>query len=166
VVNGGYYSIENENYFPDGLTIANGKPFGRSFRSGGMLAITEARAELRGLDEEPYNSFEPLQAGLQSFPILVESGGRLGFGAERENNVNARRTVIAQDREGRILFLVAPRGYFTLYRLSAYLVGSDLDLDVAVNLDGGPSTGIMLIQPREIIPSQSLLPFVILVYAR
>ena len=46
--------------------------------------------------------------------MLVKPGGELGFPAEREDNVAARRTVIAQDQAGRILFIVAPRGYFTL----------------------------------------------------
>jgi hypothetical protein len=167
VVNGGYYSIDNERYFPDGLTIANGEAFGRSFNGfGGMLAINQDRAELRWLVQEPYNSFEPLQAALQSFPILVEPGGQLGFGPERENHVGARRTVIAQDRDGRMLFMVAPRGYFTLHRLSVFLTESDLNLDIAINLDGGGSTGILVANPREIIPPTRPIPFVILVYPR
>ena len=98
--------------------------------------------------------------------MLVEPGGILGFGADRENHVSARRTVIAQDRAGRILFIVTPQGYFTLYGLSAYLTGSDLDLDIAINLDGGGSTGLLVANPREEIPSRVLLPFVILVYPK
>src|SRR5687767_1489190 len=167
VLNGGYYSIENERYFPNGLTIVNGEASGRSFNGfGGMLAINEDRAELRWLVQQPYSSYEPLQAALQSFPILVQPGGELGFGAERENNVSARRTVIGQDKDGRILFIVAPQGYFTLHQLSVYLTESDLNLDIAVNLDGGGSTGILVANPREIIPPNRSLPFVILVYAR
>ena len=150
VVNGGYYSVENERYFPDGLTIVNGEASGRSFGGfGGMLAINEDRAELRWLVQKPYNSYEPLQAALQSFPILVQPGGELGFGAERENHVSARRTVIGQDKDGRILFIVAPQGYFTLHQLSVYLTESDLNLDIAVNLDGGGSTGTIGGEPAR-----------------
>ena len=167
VVNGGYYRVENERYFPNGLTIVNGEASGRSYSGfGGMLAIKEDRAELRWLVQKPYNSYEPLQAALQSFPILVRPGGGLGFGAERENNVSARRTVIGQDTDGRILFIVAPQGYFTLHQLSVYLTESDLNLDIAVNLDGGGSTGLLVADPREIIPPDRSLPFVILVYTR
>lgn len=167
VVNGGFFRIENEKYIPNGLTIINGQPFGSSYESfGGMLAITERWADLRWLAHEPYLPGEPIQAGLQSFPVLVKPGGELGFPAESEDNVRARRTVIAQDRDGRILFLIAPRGHFTLHRLSLYLTESDLNLDIAINLDGGPSSGILLAEPREVIPSQSLLPVVIVVYAR
>jgi hypothetical protein len=82
VVNGGYYSIRNENYFyPDGLTIVAGQASGRSFNRGGMLAIDSLGAELRWLAQEPYIVGEPLQAALQSFPILVEPGGQLRPGA-------------------------------------------------------------------------------------
>jgi hypothetical protein len=167
VINGGYFSIENKRYSPDGLTTLNGKASGSSFEGfGGMLAIHQDQAELRWLVQKPYNSNEPLQAALQSFPILVKPGGKLGFDAEREDNAKARRTVIGQDKNGRILLIVAPEGYFTLHKLSAYLTQSNLNLDIALNLDGGGSTGILVANPRELIPSKVLLPFVILVYAR
>ncbi len=167
VINGGYFSIENGRYSPDGLTIVNGNVSGSSFEGfGGMLAINQDRAELRSLAQQPYNPNEPLQAALQSFPVLVQPGGKLGFGADREDGARARRTVIGQDKNGRILFIVAPDGYFTLHELSAYLAGSDLNLNIAVNLDGGGSTGILVANPYEVIPSKVLLPFVILVYAR
>ena len=167
VVNGGYYSISNETYYyPDGLTIVDGQAFGRSFHRGGMLAIRDTGAELRWLEQEPYNAAEALQAALQSFPMLVEPGGGLGFGSERESYARARRTVIAQDRNGRILFIVTPKGYFTLHQLSVYLTESDLGLDIAINLDGGGSTGILVAEPRELIAPTRPIPFVILVHAR
>src|SRR6266498_1004148 len=166
-VNGGYYSVTNEKYFPDGLTIVNGKASGISFDGfGGMLAVTDSGAELRWLVQKPYDAYESLHAALQSFPILVRPGGQLGFGPERENNISARRTVIAQDKRGRILLVVAPQGYFTLHQMSLYLTASDLNLDIAVNLDGGGSTGILVANPHELIPSDRALPFVILVYPR
>ena len=55
---------------------------------------------------------------------------------------------------------------FTLHSLSAYLVQSDLDLDVALNLDGGPSSGMLLAEPFEVIPAYSPLPIVITVSER
>jgi hypothetical protein len=70
------------------------------------------------------------------------------------------------DRDGRLVFLVASIGNFTLHRLSAYLVQSDLDLDIAVNLDGGPSSGMLLAEPFEVIPAYAPLPIVITVIER
>ncbi|MGE5776222.1 MAG: phosphodiester glycosidase family protein [Chloroflexota bacterium] len=167
VLNGGYFRIEDEKYIPNGLTVVNGETLGSSYGSfAGMLAISDYGTELRWLEQRPYNPYEQLRAALQSFPMLVKPGGELGFAEEHEDNVKARRTVIGQDRSGRILFIVAPRGYFTLHQLSVYLTGSDFDLNIAVNLDGGPSTGIWLAEPRETISSQTLLPIVILAYPR
>jgi uncharacterized protein YigE (DUF2233 family) len=167
VVNGGYFRVENERYLPNGLTIVNGQAFGSSYESfAGMLAITDSGAELRWLAQKPYNSSEPLRAALQSFPLLVKPGGELGFSEQFEDNVKARRTVIGQDKDGNLLFIVAPQGHFTLHQLSLYLIEADLSLDIALNLDGGPSTGILVANPQELIPSQVLLPFVILVYTR
>src|SRR5215207_6053669 len=57
VLNGGYYSVANERYFPDGLTVVDGQAFGRSFAGfGGMLAIEASGAELRWLAEEDRKS--------------------------------------------------------------------------------------------------------------
>jgi hypothetical protein len=49
VVNGGYYSIENERYFPDGLTISQAA-FDKLCDSR-MLAINEARQNYAGRPE-------------------------------------------------------------------------------------------------------------------
>ena len=133
---------------------------------GGMLAISAGDPELRWLAQQPYDPNEPLQYALQSFPILVKPGGDLGFGPEHEDNIQARRSLIAQDQAGRILLMVAPQGNLTLHQLSATLTESDLEIDFAFNLDGGPSSGILLAEPAEGIPAISPLPIVITVYER
>jgi hypothetical protein len=167
VVNGGYFSITDETYFPNGLTVIDGEATGSSYYGfGGMLAIQESGAELRWLVPQPYEMDEPLQAALQSFPVLVKPGGVLGFEAEQEDYKKARRTAIGQDWDGRILLIVAPQGYFTLHELSVFLTESDLDLEIALNLDGGGSTGILVANRREVIPPRTPLPFVILVFPR
>ncbi len=164
VVNGGYFRSDNQGYIPTGLTVVKGKALGASYVGfGGMLAVTRNGPELRSLAQTPYHPGEELQAALQSFPLLVKPGGKLGFPAALEDNQYARRTVIAQDRQGRILFILAPKGFFTLHQLSAYLTASDLDLDIALNLDGGPSSGLLLSNPKEEISMGTLLPIVITV---
>jgi len=167
VVNGGYYRLENDKALPNGLLVVNWEAMGSSYGAfAGMLAITDRGPELRWLARKPYDPAEPLRGALQSFPLLVKPGGMLGFPRELEDNQRARRTVIAQDREGRVLFLVASFGHFTLHELSAYLAASDLSLDLAINLDGGPSSGLLLTSPWEEIPAYTLLPIVIIVRGR
>jgi hypothetical protein len=90
----------------------------------------------------------------------------MGFPAENEDNKRARRTVIAQDQYGQVLLLVTAKAYFTLHQLSLYLTNSDLELDIAINLDGGKSSGIILAQPSERIAPFSPVPVVITVQKR
>ena len=165
VVNGGFYT---EAYVATGLIISEGTVSGVSYEGfGGMFAVTDEGPVVRSLRETPYDPAEPLQAALQSFPLLLASGGRPAF--PEEDGQQARRTVVAQDGNGRLLFLVASRGHFTLYQLSRYLAASDLGLDVALNLDGGPSSGLFLAPPRDgerplHIPAFAPLPAVITVH--
>ncbi|MCA9991419.1 MAG: phosphodiester glycosidase family protein [Ardenticatenaceae bacterium] len=162
VMNGGYFT---EEYLATGLIIVDGQPNGVSYDGfAGMLAITPAGPELRWLAQQPYDPAEPLLAGLQSFPLLVKPGGVLGF--PDESGQAARRTVIAQDRAGRFLFLIAGYGAFTLHELSQFLTNGDLDLDIALNLDGGPSSGIVLADPAESVLPQAFVPAVITVQPR
>jgi uncharacterized protein YigE (DUF2233 family) len=166
VVNGGFYT---EEYLATGLVVREGVASGISYEGfGGMFAVTEQGPEVRSLVSSPYDPAESLLAALQSFPLLLRPGGEVGF--PEEDGRRARRTVVAQDRVGRILFLVANRGSFTLHGLSTYLAASDLELDVALNLDGGPSSGLILAgegeEPALYLPAFALLPAVIAVHPR
>lgn len=165
VVNGGYFRILDERYLPAGLLIVDGQVYGESYGDfAGMFLVTPSGPQIRWLTERPYNTGESILFALQSFPMLVKPGGSLGFAAEHEDSIQARRTVLGQDRAGRIIFLVASRSHFTLHQLSRYLVESDLDLEVAVNLDGGPSSGMVIAGSAESVSAYSTLPIVITTY--
>lgn len=141
VINGGYFA---EDHTTTGLTISEGVTHGASYGDyAGMFAVTtDGQVSVRWLRIWPYQPAEPLQAAVQSFPILVKPGGVLGFGAEADDGRASRRSLVGQDADGRILFAVAPGGAFTLHALSSWLSRSDLGLDIAVNLDGGTSSGL------------------------
>jgi hypothetical protein len=62
--------------------------------------------------------------------------------------------------------LIATQGDFTLHQLSLYLSHSDLALNIALNLDGGKSSGLLLADPAEGVPALSRLPIIITVYPR
>lgn len=160
VVNGGYFT---ESYDATGVVVVGGQASGVSYQDfGGMLTITAGGPSLRWLPQQPYDPAEGLLAGLQSFPMLVTPGGQLGY--PDEDGQRARRTVIAQDTDGRILFILAINGTFSLHQMSRFLVESDLNIDRALNLDGGASTGLLLSDPPEGIAAFDLLPTVITVY--
>jgi uncharacterized protein YigE (DUF2233 family) len=165
VVNGGYFTPENETV---GLLISDGRAWGTPYEDfAGMFAVTaDGRVSVRWLRDRPYDSDEPLGEAVQSFPVLVKPGGVMGFPADADDGRPSRRTVVAQDRQGRILFIVAPRGHLSLHEMACFLADSDLDVDVALNLDGGFSTGLWLRTnetPVE-IHSRVPVPSVISVY--
>jgi uncharacterized protein YigE (DUF2233 family) len=157
VVNGGYFTPE---YEATGLLVSNGQAYGVPYGDfAGIFAVLPGgRVQVRWLAAPPYDSQEMLLEAVQSFPVLVRSGGQLGFPPGADDGRPARRTVVAQDREGNILFLAAPRGYLTLHELARWLVESDLNLDVALNLDGGQSTGLYLSAGETRIEVDSLVP--------
>lgn len=166
VVNGGYFTPE---FTATGLTVVDGQPSGVSYEGfGGMFSVTrdvtQEGVEVRGLEERPYSPTEPLLFALQSFPMLVKPGGQVGY--PEEDGLPSRRTVVGQDQNGRILFILAPWGSFTLHKLSLFLANADLELETALNLDGGTSTGLLLADPPEQVPAFAALPTVILVNGR
>ncbi|HFC11511.1 MAG TPA: phosphodiester glycosidase family protein [Anaerolineae bacterium] len=158
VFNGGFFT---EAYYATGLIIVDGVAAGLSYDFGGMVSIRDGNLALRPLASEPYDSAEMLDAGLQAFPLLVNRDGTAAFTDPATKH--ARRSVIAQDRAGNVLFIVANRPTFTLTHLSNFLANSDLDLAIALNLDGGPSSGLLIRDPKFEIPSPMLLPTILTV---
>ncbi len=157
VVNGGYFTPE---YEATGLLVSGQQAYGLSYGDfAGMLAVLPGgRVEVRWLAAQPYDPAEMLLEAVQSFPMLVKPGRVMGFPADADDGTPARRTVVAQDRQGRLLFVLAPRGYLSLHQLARWLAESDLDLDVALNLDGGQSSGLYLAVGDVLVLEDSLLP--------
>jgi uncharacterized protein YigE (DUF2233 family) len=98
--------------------------------------------------------------------MLVFPGGEPA--AIEDDGRRARRSVVAIDRAGRLLLLVSPNSDFTLRGLADWLSQSDLDVDRALNLDGGSSTGLYLSdgELQAEIDSFGPLPIVLLVEAK
>jgi len=140
VVNAGYFTEENR---VTGLTVSNGEVYGAAYGDyAGLFSVThEGSAGVRWLREQPYVPGESLREAVMCFPVLVKPGGVMGFPADADDGRTSRRTVVAQDSAGRILFLVAEYGRFDLHHLAVWLAESDLEIDIAVNLDGGTSSG-------------------------
>ncbi len=148
-VNGGYFDPNNRAL---GLIIHEGIVSGRPYQGfGGMFAIRGEgeRVRVRWNVAEPYMPGEPLSSALQNFPMLVLPGGAPNQGID-DNGQLAPRTAVGQDRLGRLVFIVSPGGVFTLTRLGQWLAASDLDLDTALNLDGGSSSGLMVRDGAEL----------------
>jgi exopolysaccharide biosynthesis protein len=138
-VNGGYFQPDRT---PLGLMIADGKtihPLEQSKILTGVLAITpHGSSLLRNAEFRPGHS---LREALQAGPFLVDHGQAVGGlnGVRR-----AERTVLLADRRGVAALLTT--GPVTLAELASLLaepglVGG-LEIDRALNLDGGSSTAL------------------------
>lgn len=158
LVNGGFFTPE---YEATALVVVDGQASGISYEGfGGMLAVTDYGVEVRSLVERPYSPDEPLQFALQSFPMLVNAGTAV---YTNEDGQTARRTAVGVDGDGRLLFILAPLGGFTLAQFSQFLAENEWGLVSALNLDGGTSTGLLLADPLLSIPAFVPLPVVIAV---
>ncbi len=165
VINGNYFDPQHQAL---GLIIADDVRTGVNYEGfGGMLAIGENSVKVRANVLEPYRPDEALAYGLQNFPMLVLPGGQANTQID-DNERLAPRSVVAQDRSGRLIFLVSPSLMFTLTGLGQWLTDSDLDLDVALNLDGGTSSGLLLRDGTQVVGVDSWVnvPSVIVVEVR
>lgn len=163
VINGGFFAAD---YQSTALVVSNGLPSGQSYVGrGGMFAVTgDGSLVLRSLADYPYSEDEPLSEALQSWPMLVKNGGQPSYSDEADTERD-RRSVVARDRSGRILFFVCSSNSFSLPSLSAWLAASDLEIDSALNLDGGSSSGLHLLDELR-VDSYGKIPLVLLVHQR
>lgn len=161
IINGGYFDDHNR---PTGLLISDGSAFGASYRGfGGMLSVdSQKHVVLRSLRNTPYNSAtEHLQQATQSSPMLMLDGKRTDFDS---NAASQRRSVVATDKQGRLLFIVSSAQAFSLDEMADLLAASDLSLKSALNLDGGASTGLYVNgTTRVTLDAFTTLPIVIIV---
>jgi exopolysaccharide biosynthesis protein len=164
-INGSFF---DENYQSTALVISDHTVNGTSYQGqGGMFAVDSwGNVSLRYLGATPYNPNESLAQALQGWPMLIQPGGGPLYPDTSTANP-ARRSVLAMDRSGNVLLIAFSGRDFTLPALTDWLATSDLQIDSALNLDGGASTGLCVQTDtfQERIEAYSLLPIVLLVYA-
>jgi len=134
-VSNGSYFLENNK--PAGLLKIAGETSGKNLTavSVGELVIDD-QGKLDILENAEIDKYNNL---LQSYPLLIKPNSEEGVKAD--SGQVAPRTVVAKDDGGNILFIFTKEYYFSLYTLQNYLRHSDLNINIALNLDGGPSTG-------------------------
>jgi uncharacterized protein YigE (DUF2233 family) len=138
-VNGGYFE---RDFQPAGLCLLEGRtvtPLALQGVLSGIAAI-DARGALHLLPRQA--RLEGMYSAIQAGPFLIDPGGTIGV---RARPARARRTVIAQDPAGVTMLLVT--GDLTLHEVAALLhahapVLGLARVERALNLDGGPSTGL------------------------
>lgn len=142
IVNGGYFDPE---FLPVGLCKTNGKILTDqpAPKLSGYVVINDQGAiDLLWKQREQAKQFPTV---LQSGPYLVDPGGKIGI--RTKSGKTAARTVLAIDSDDNLLIMITNQ--VELYQLSRILVRNFPEIDRALNLDGGPSTGL-LFQKTEI----------------
>ena len=115
IINGGYF---DQQFNATALVVSNGKVFGQSYAGfGGMLSVdSRGSLSLRSLHQQPYNpNSERLEQATQSAPMLMLGGKRTQFSADASQT---RRSVVAIDKQGRLLFHCKPKSDFFTRRAS------------------------------------------------
>lgn len=165
VINGGFFDADGRTV---ALLIRDGQPLGTSYVGrGAMFAVTpDGQVNLRVLADQPYDPNEAWQTAIQGWPTLVRPDGSAAY--SYEDGERSRRSALALDQQGNVLLIAAPTSAFTLAEWSAWLAGADLEIAVAVNLDGGASTGMLLASQSapERIDAFVPLPIVLIVTPR
>jgi hypothetical protein len=136
-LNGGYFEAD---FRPTAWLRARGVDLSLVHRThvGGVLGVRGSSVFVGPLAELP---FDP-DLAVQSAPLVIESDGAAGI--HSDDGKRAARTVACAAADGLHFVLVtAPGGDGpTLMELARWLAG-DGGCRVALNLDGGPSTGIV-----------------------
>ncbi len=139
--------FNGSQYYPDlcpmGWFIQEGKNLGTSMVKGwkGLLVAHPMRPELPpatiiDLKEHPYSLQSlPFKVAVQSM-MLLDAGGNL---RTRKSDWIANRTVVAEDKEGRIL-IFCTRGGYTLWEMARLLSEGKLEILRAMVMDGGFET--------------------------
>jgi hypothetical protein len=160
-VNGGFF--ENDGS-ASGLLLSRGRFLGRlhPHAGSGVLFVEGGRASL----VPTYRATEPATAelGLQCGPRLIEPGGAIGI--VHDDRKRAARTAACIRKDGHELDVVvsftrnSDRDGPGLLELAEWLAvpiapGDESGCEAALNLDGGPSTGIVV----RALPDETKRPF-------
>ncbi len=171
VVNGGYFTPERK---PTGLLVTSGRtlhplvPKGGAAGSG-VFVLEENRARLLPRAQAKGRDFSRARFAIQAGPRLIEPDGKDGI--HSDDGARANRTAIGADGKGRIALVVthagakSPSGTTsgpTLFELQRLLgtdglgrIAPELALRFALNLDGGPSTGLHVPSESMDLPERS-----------
>ena len=146
-INGGYYG---EAFEPIGLYLINGQQRQGISRESSLLTGVLSIDTAGQIALSTRNEFSPRNAvsAFQSGPFLIDPGGALGIYSD--NGKLRKRTVVATASSGEtVVFTTSSVSLYTLAKClhtQATAIGVT-NIERALNLDGGVSTGMYDAQP-------------------
>lgn len=165
VINAGFFTPEK---LTTGLLISDGKISGQSYSGyGGMFFIRDGKPRLQWLGSQPYSADPKITQAVQTFPMLVQNG-KIMSGLPNEDR-NTYRSFVAIDKTGKVLLGITRSSAWMLTDLAAMLVSQPiLNVDSALNLDGGASSGLWVknLPESDLFDSFDTVPSVIIVKSK
>ena len=144
LVNGAYFL---EDFSPAGFLVINGKGNReRAFdwhRTG--LMVFGEQMTIRETTTVP-SDIATLKDAAQSYPFLIKDGKPA---VSEDSGLRARRSFIGTDTDGRVWIGILWDDALSLYELSQRLAELPIQWTQAMNLDGGPSSGLFVRAPGE-----------------
>lgn len=136
VVNGSYFAQDFTPLTPLRHAGEHYGPLQYSSDHGALVlnGLQPAIIDLKGRDVDA--AIAPFADAMVSYPLLIDADGRNR--ATESRHWLAARNFVALDRAGRVILGSTETGFFTIYRLGEFLRQAPLDLQLALNLDGGP----------------------------
>ncbi len=143
-INGGFFDFGPQHELrPVGLLIEKGRikrPLARSL--SGTLLINGRQIDI--LTTASVVSAMGYTSGLQSKPLLVDPGNKLGM--RGDDGVRVPRSAVCLPDSKHVTFVYAGKSGLSLFELATLLQArrsaEGFGCDVALNLDGGPSTQV------------------------
>ncbi len=174
VFNAGFFTPE---FRPTGLLVHQGKQLHPLVKNGGsgVFLLRGGKVELAETKKLSRKTYQKAHLAVQAGPRIIEKGGLPGI--RSDDGLRANRTALGIDHRGRMVIVISysagdGKGEGpSLYEFQEILgsrglgrISPELALDAALNLDGGPSTGIYLLnsampplQLPERAPVQSII---------
>lgn len=158
-VNGGFFEADAA-FAPVGLMISYGQrtgEFSRKYWLRGVVQVRDGKLEL--LDYDDFQDDPAITDLIQSGPWLIVDGERWREGIGE--GYTASRTFIAHDGKGQWVFGVTQAVSLgeLVDILESALVRDYIEIEHALNLDGGPSTAFWMRTPnRETISREEAWP--------
>lgn len=137
-INGGFFERDKEKVVKaSGLLIVDGKEVAPAHdKAGSGIVYSNGRDVFIGYRKD-LTDHSAMKAAVQVGPVLVDPGGKVGV-AEKQHDRQNRSAVCLRSNS---FVMIAVEGGLSLFQLATLLAAPEgVGCDVALNLDGGPST--------------------------
>ncbi|MFH1386953.1 MAG: phosphodiester glycosidase family protein [bacterium] len=147
MTNGGYFE---RDYSPAGLVMLKGKVLSPlKEKLSAVLLKKDNNYRIDFLKNVSPEEMAKADLVLQAGPLLIEPGRKKGIRSanDRSKEAIASRTAIGLTKQGKILLISSPKP-IRLFDLMNLVLKHNKDIDVLMNLDGGPSTMLSFDCPK------------------